>query len=491
MWFTRLFPALLTLALSAAATGQQAGPTPVRIAEQQDIRDQLTEREDENRVEDPWSTTLFGHLFTVSGEYEITVGAIEPIAHGDDPPEGEDRVLLSQELEVELFYTLGAPLSFFVQLQLGMEEDLLSETRRGVSDLFVDRGEAWVYAEDVFGSGLDVEVGTLEFEDDRLWWFDEDLDAVRLTYERELWELVLALAYPVGPKRLDEDRVDSEEEGRLRLFGEASWDFADPHTVELFVVHEDDRSGGRSVGANVREKRLDESDASLTWLGPRFIGGFEGSRLGRLGYWIDVGWVRGSERVIAYGDPVGGRVVIESVERRDVSGWAFDLGFTWFSPWRHEPRVTLSYAVGSGDRNPDGGSDRSFRQTGLHGNETGFGGVQRFPYYGILLDPELSNLRVLTLGSGLSLLRSSSAELVYHYYRLVHPAEELFDARLEAPLNGRDRDLGHALDLVVAIEEGDHLELEFHASVFHAGDAFGHPRRDWAFGGYAALRYAF
>jgi alginate production protein len=168
-----------------------------------------------------------------------------------------------------------------------------------------------------------------------------------------------------------------------------------------------------------------------------------------------------------------------------------DAGITWILPLALEPRLFAGYAVGSGDRKPEEGTDRSFRQTSLQANEAGFGGVERFAHYGVTLDPELSNLRVLTLGAGLSLLRSSSLDLVYHYYRLMEPAPFLRDARLEATLTGEERDLGHGVDLVLAIEEWERFELELIATALRAGRAFGEDRGSWSYGGGLAIRYAF
>lgn len=48
-------------------------------------------------------------------------------------------------------------------------------------------------------------------------------------------------------------------------------------------------------------------------------------------------------------------------------------------------------ARGSGDPTPETGTNRSFRQTGLEAHQAGFGSVERFPHYGMLLDPELCN----------------------------------------------------------------------------------------------------
>ncbi len=104
------------------------------------------------------------------------------------------------------------------------------------------------------------------------------------------------------------------------------------------------------------------------------------------------------------GSRPGEKVTVEEVTRRDVNGWGVDAGLSWLLPLAYEPRLFAGYAYGSGDSDPDSGDDHSFRQTGIEVNEAGFGGVERFDHYGFLLEPELSNLGIVTVGAGLSLL---------------------------------------------------------------------------------------
>lgn len=458
-------------------------------AEDQGIRDRLTEREDENRLEDPWTIQIFGNPLSVSGEFETALEATDPILAGD-PPDDDERLLWETEIEAELFYSVGERLSFFAQARFGMDWDALAETRRGVSDFFLERGEMWVYIGELFGTPLSIEIGRLDFEDDRLWWWDEELDAILIEWEVEPFGISLALARELGRIRTDEHFSDPEEDDRFRILAELSWELAEEHSLEFFVHFEDDRSGQRRLGTLLREEREDESDAQLLWLGPRAIGGFELGEGGVLGYWFDAAYVFGDETLVGYEELGRGRSVVEEVTERRVRGWGVDLGLTWFAPGAWEPRFTLGYAFGSGEGSSETGDDRSFRQTGLHGNEMGFGGRQRFGSYGRLLEPELSNLGVLTVGTGISLFESSSADLVYHYYHLADQAETLRDARLETAFDGRHRDVGHAVDLVLAIEEGDRVEFEFSLSAFRSGSAW-LDHGEWAFGGFAAFRYAF
>jgi hypothetical protein len=460
--------------------------------EDEGLRERLTEREDKRRPLKPWHTDVAGRPLTVSGEYEVELVPLRRwmLGEGRDP---EDRLILAQDLEVEVFYTFGPPLSFFAQMRGVMEEDLASfpQDEDELDELFFERGEMWLYSEDIAGSNLNFDVGRLDFEDDRRWWWDEELDAARLAYETDSFEIVASLAYELAPERLDQSFVEPEQERVLRWLGEASWDWSEDHALELFLLHQHDHSPRERVGEELSIDLEDESDARLTWLGGRAMGAADLGASGIFGYWIDAALVDGDERLIDVEDLTDHRGVVEEVVHRDVSGWGVDAGAAWILPLAFEPRLFAGYAFGSGDSTPEKGSDRSFRQSGLEANEAGFGGVERFDSYGVVLGPELSNLGILTVGVGLSLLRSSSLDLVYHRYRLEEDADFLRDSRLEAELTGRDRAVGDAVDLVLAIEEWERFELEFIAAGFRAGRAFGPDHGRWAWAGGVAARYAF
>jgi hypothetical protein len=468
---------------------EEADEAEEEVEEEEELRERLTEREDKRRPLEPWSVQVGGRPLTVGGEYEIELGYVRRRLIGDF--EQPDRLLLEQGLDLEAFYTFGPPLSLFAQIHVAMEEDLLSDTFEEVSDAYVEREEMWLYSENVAGSHFNVSVGRLDFEDERRWWWDTDLDALRVEYERETFDVALAVAYELAPARSDQDFIDPESDDVLRVIGEAGWEWYPNQAFEFFLLHQDDHSPHEQVGEVVSFEREDDSDARLTWLGARAIGIVDLGSPGLLGYWLDTAVVRGDERFAEFEDLTRSSVVVEEVGRRDVRGWAVDAGLTWILPVAYEPRLFAGYAIGSGDPNPDTGTDRSFRQTGVEENEAGFGGFERFPNYGVLLDPELSNLGVVTAGVGVSLFRSSSLDLVYHAYRLVEPSTSLTDARLEAELDGRDRDLGHEVDLVLALEEWERLEFTFAVSAFRAGRAFGPDRGTWSFGAFGAMRIAF
>ena len=472
------------LALAHPAEPARAGD------DDSELRERLTEREDKRRPLVPWSVELAGRPLTLGGEYAFDLGYLRHRILGPDVNQ-TDRLLLEQGLQLETFYSFGPVLSVFAQIEVVMQEDLLPDTVDGVSDIFLERGEMWLYSENIAGTHLNLDFGRLDFEDDRRWWWDDELDAVRVAYERETYEIGLAVARELGSDRSDQSDVDPDDERVLRLLGEASWDWSPNHAVELFLLHADDHSPTESPGQVVDFAREDGSDARLSWLGARLIGIFDFEARGLLGYWLDTALVIGDEKVIEFEELSRRESVAAELTRRDVSGWGLDAGFSWMLPLPWEPRLYAGYAFGSGDSTPEAGDDRSYRQTGIESNEAGFGGVERFPHYGIALDPELSNLGILTIGAGLSLLRSSSLDLVYHYYRLVEPAVLLRDSRLDAVLDGAHRNLGHGVDLVLALEEWERLELDLALFAFRADRAFGRERGSWSYGGFVAVTFAF
>jgi hypothetical protein len=482
--------ALLALVCAPIGAGARADGEDDDEGEEERLQERLTEREDKRRPLEPFRIHVGGHPLTLGGEYETELAGFRPrvLDRGVDQP---DRLLLEQGLQLEAFFTLGQPLSLFVQLRGVMEEDLLGDTVDEVSDVFVERQEMWLYSENILGSHLNLDVGRLHFEDERRWWWDDELDAARIAYERDTFEIELSVARELGPDRSDRSYVDPEQERVLRLIGEASWNWSPSHAFELFLLHQDDTSSTESPGQVVRTAREDDEDARLTWLGARATGVLDARALGLLGYWLDVAGVRGRQHRIDFEDLTARRAVVDEVVGQDVAGWAFDAGTSWLLPLPFEPRLYLGYAFGSGDSRPDSRTDRSFQQTHVQANEAGFGGYERFQQYGFLLDPELSNLGIATIGAGISFLRSSSLDLVYHHYRLIEPTNALRDARLEAELDEVDRGVGDGIDLVLVLEEWERLELELVASAFRTGSAFEDRPGTWCYGGLFVTRFAF
>ena len=115
------------------------------------------------------------------------------------------------------------------------------------------------------------------------------------------------------------------------------------------------------------------------------------------------------------------------------------------------PALTLAYALGSGDDKRPGSQE--FRQTGYEDNTGRFGGFSSFQYYGEVLDPELSNIEIMTVGGGLRFGYSVSLDAVVHVYRQQKPDDGLRAALLlQSPPDGEERDLGREEDFILAVQ---------------------------------------
>ncbi len=487
---------LLPLAVclwSDAALGQAVPPILDEFGDEekpQSLRERLTEREDEIRLENPTQIDVLGRPLTLSGQYELSLDFARRSVLGSQS--GDSRaLLLGQEIEAEIFYPLGNDTFLFLQGRAAMDRFLHApDGTDQVEDYFLERGEMWLFFKDLLEGRLHVEIGRLDYEDDRTFWFDQELDSIRVELEGDDVDVALAFGREVTPERTGFDDIEPGQDGVLRWIGEVGWEWIDEHALELYLIRQSDHSYSEPIGKTVSIDRQDESDATLTWIGPRALGAWESPERGALGYWLDGGYVWGRETQFDYEDISARRATVVDRARRDVRGWAVDAGLTWAMPHAHEPRLTLGVAVGSGDDSPDSDTDRAFRQTGIQGNESGFGGVERFHHYGVLLAPELSNLRVLTLGVGMSLFTASSLDLIFHDYHLLARADELFDSALELELSGRRKHVGSELDLVLAVEEWARVQFEMRGAIFRAGAAVDSPH-DWSFGGFATLRVAF
>jgi hypothetical protein len=475
-------PARAAAPVRTAARPDGPGAEPLRDPD--DLREVLTERVDERRPAEPIQIDVAGRPLAFVGEYELELAFDRDLELEEGGPE-DDLGAADQDLQLEVYYSPAEDVALFFEGELSWEQELHDDLGPKDSDFFVQRGESWLYLRRVAGSRLDLELGRVNFEDWRRWWWDEELDALRVSFRSEALFTALAVGQELLPTRSDQGFVDPEQKDVLRVLGESAWSWRPSHRLGLFFLHQNDYSSSQQPGQRVKRDRQDESDARLTWLGVRALGESGLGGVGRLRYWLDAAGVRGRDEEVLYEASV-----VESARRRDVRGWAADAGLTWILPAPLSPRLTLGYAIGSGS-DADAGTDRSFRQTGIHDNEGGFGGVRRFSQYGEGLDPELSNLQIVSAAFGISLLRRSSLDLVYHHYRQLDASPLLRNARLENELDGQHTEVGHGLDLVLALEEWRHVELDVIGSVFRGGEAFGDARGEWTWRLAGALRVNF
>ena len=329
---------------------------------------------------------------------------------------------------------------FQAYLNLALAQDFVWMDGAGgarSSDVMLEVKEAFLRIRRPEG-GLSAQIGRQRFEDERQWLYDEDLDAVRLRYALASFAVELSASRDELVRKDVLGRNPREQVNNYVLF--ASYNPLDWLELEGYVIVRDDRKADR--------------------LRPWFVGlRSRGEPVEDLDYWLELAYVGGREG------------------SKNIRGWAVEVGATYELQVGPKPSFTLGVAFGSGDGNPDDGVDRSFRQTGLQENEGDFGGATSFKYYGEALDPELSNLAIITVGVGLRPREWVSLDLVYHIYLQHHASPILRDARIAAEPTGRSRQLGTEVDLIAGLADVlDRLDFKAALGYFSPGPAFAGPR---------------
>ena len=336
---------------------------------------------------------LFGKPVIIGGEigssaqyrggYELTPGA-------DD-----DDATLEPELKLEAIWLLSENLVTFTDMKLFGESNVYKEGDKSDHKAGVELSEAWILKTGLFGTPLALQVGRQQLQDRREWWWDEDLDMVRAHYFGKDVTAYAGIARDLGYYSTLGKR-DPEDRGLLRIVGNAKWDWTKRQEIQTYFLHQNDKSGRYTVGQIVDPDRLDEADGKLTWGGLRVRGRVKTKIPGKFYYWGDLAFVTGRETVYDSDTLPDDNEQISGANRRKVRGWAYDVGASLELPFKFEPYLTFGLARGSG-------GSKTFRQTGLHGNNGKFRGNSRFRYYGEVLRPELSNLQIATIALGIPL----------------------------------------------------------------------------------------
>jgi hypothetical protein len=401
----------------------------------------------------------------IEGEYEVKFDYRKNFAL--DRRNRDDLLRFDQEFQLRWSYRYNDWMSFLLEGKLIGEHQLSTGGGGRRSEFEPERGETWVRFDQLFGRDLTLKIGRQNFEEPRRWWWDDDLDAVGLRYRRDSWSFDLGAGRELPRKSLRENYSDPEHEGVFRALARANWRFFNNHGLDLFFLHHHDTSPTPSVGAVVKADRVDDSDARLWWGGIRASGREPAATYGELSYWADAATVFGKETYLDLDNLSGNREVVTARDKRYVRGWALDVGVRWASQFPGEPLFTLGYAIGSGDKNPEQGSDRSFRQTGLQSTD------EEFRIYGELLQPELSNLSIPVVAVQFPILSKSYIEFAYRHFRQVHAAPFVRDGRIKADPIGIKKNIGQEWMLYALVRQWKNVEIELVGAAFRSGNAYG------------------
>ena len=426
---------------------------------------------DDTRPDQQREVRLFGTRLILGGKVTMAAGARRnyDLASGAN----DDDVTAAPEATLEAIWLPSSTDVVFAAVK-GTYESMLYRGGGGARDQSsIELDSLWYLKTRILRTPLAVQVGRQKMQDRRNWWWNENLDAVRLHYFGSQLTAFAGVGEVSAVNLSTRNGLKPEERGLLRAFATAEWEWTKRNTLSLFALHQSDRTSRYVVGAVVGRNLGDRQDANLTWIGARARGCVTLRVPRRVCYWGNVARVSGSE--VAYGFRRAGPTSdsVNRITNRTVGGWGYDTGVSIELPIKIRPYLTLGYARGSGDRPGTPGRDGAFRQTGLHNNDGKFRGLTRFRYYGEVLRPNLSNIAIGTVALGVPVRRHGWVETVWHHYRQPVGDRNISGSRLNRDPNGIDGRLGNELDLILSYRPPSGWVFEFTGGVFRAGRAFG------------------
>lgn len=379
--------------------------------------------EDDRR---PDEQLTFGSFLTVGGEVQYDLEWRDN--HDLNDERSRDRLVHGIGARLEFSFDFSESVFGFLQVSSGYRYVHLDQDRDLDFNNETRIREAFVLFEDLPFEGVAVQVGRQDFDHGREWVVDENLDALRFYFN--LGKVLIEASWS---SVLYQERPEDEDVQNL-LLGVHTQPFG---SQELFLYALNRREGERI-------------DFDRTHLGVSVEGD-----VGPIRYWLDGAYVFGKE------------------DETRVEGYGIDQSVMYVHTGADlEPSIYFGWAMGSGDDNPEGGQDHTFRQTGLNDNNTRFNGVTSFRYLGELVRPDLENIAVTTMGVGLKSENRNSIDFVFHRYRQVERAPFLGESRLRRRPEGDSKDLGNSLDLILGIEKWRPLEIEVVLGHFWPGSAF-------------------
>ena len=335
----------------------------------------------------------------VSGSFEAAYEHQSEFDLDDSMADVSDVAPIEAHLEIEFFPTDFFSAIFAFQLTREFElRDRGADPDRNF-DPIVEHAYFLLSDPDVVlprpDMGLSIAIGRQPFEDTRQWRYDDDLDAVQ--GDIRLADFFLKVSTS-RKDLIDTEFLETDKEDEISNYiFDGGYALDDDTVLGVYGIRRVHREGSPDR--------------------PLFIGIYSAGMLGdHLEFWVDAGIVRGEE------------------DERDLDGWGLDVLGTYHFDAPFSPHLTVGYAFGSGDGDPEDGTDHGFRQTGLHGNETEVNGETEFLYYGELFDPELANMSIYTLGVGAKLREGLLIDLVLHHY-----LQDKLSDKLRIPRSMRSR----------------------------------------------------
>jgi len=339
----------------------------------------------------------------------------------------KDKQIISNEFKLDALWHLADNGSFtFVEAVAGLREQFLNQTH-DLSTRSYRLEQAYAYW--VISRAFTLQAGRQDFDDEREWLYNHRLDGLRLRFQSG--RIMLEVSASREPRWL---RSQTTSENVANFIGLLRYHVGPNAVLSAYAIQR------KSIENNRLQPRI---------FGLRY---YHWPRRG-FRHWLELARSEGRNR------------------SGDSNGYAVDTGMSYVFRTAGRPTITGGIAYAGGDKNTTDQSG-AFHQTGLQKNNARLGGVTSFRYYGEVLDPELSNRIITTLGIDIRPIRNLSMDVVFHTFRQDKPSADLGDTRIKSTPNGRSKNLGKELDLIVGYRLKNWANMELVLGQFNPGNAF-------------------
>jgi hypothetical protein len=232
----------------------------------------LIDRPDRKRPERQLTVPIFGRPLTFGGHYTFRFIAeqshlnrfdffelddddadmdgdfdeLQDAARGRVPE--HDRLYVNQALELDIFFPFTEDVSVYVSGSGAWQYQVRSDHESEGSKWEAIRKESWLYAGNLFDTPFAVQIGRQRFNDDREWWWDDNLDAARLRFDEDTVHMEVGVANQLARISTDDGFIDPEEDDVLRVLGSVNWEWARRQQIGIYALYHHNRSDGSVVG---------------------------------------------------------------------------------------------------------------------------------------------------------------------------------------------------------------------------------------------------
>ena len=318
------------------------------------------------------------------------------------------------------------------------------------TDFNLDLREFYLMSHDLNDNYLNFLIGRKILNDGRAWYYNSSVDTIGLFNSDDL---LLYDIYFGG--RLNNEKTFSESDNTYGLkdtkfiIAHLKYEYFIKHFIEGFYLLEHTK--------NLR---------TLRWYGIRADGNKKFSN-SSLKYWADFALLRGNfnQKITANGLDLG------AMYNKDTSPYSFGV----------------SFARGSGSK--DG--KHNYYMPYLTNAKHKLNKIPNFRYYGEFLNPDLSNIQIISLYGNYDFKNGNTLSLAFHNYNQIKASNVLRATDMVLAPNGKSKDIGNEFDLIWYFNRANlkHYKLVF--SYFRGGSAFDDADIKEAFYVYFIYRYYF